>query len=299
MKDYFKKRNSDELYKEKTIGYSQIKFIYSSFVSKPILMFLSANSFISVVYGMFMKSKLSQRLIKQFIIDNDIYISECSKDVSEFKSLNDFFIRELKQDARYIDNNDSSIISPADGKILIYENINHDVLFNIKGNKYDIVKLLNDNNIANMYENCSIVIVRLAPNDYHRFHFSTNGIASNTRLIKGAYYSVSPIALKFRPSVFWENKRTITEIKNDVIGNYLYLEIGATLVGSIKQTYKPNSRVYKGAEKGYFEFGGSTVVLLFQEGKVKFDADIVNNSREGYETKIKMGQRIGTKIEHF
>ena len=297
MKGYFKIRNSDELFIEKTIGYSLIKFIYSSCMAKPILRVLCANNFVSVVYGRIMKSKLSQRLIKQFIIDNGINISESSKDVSEFKSFNDFFIRELKQDARSIDHNDSSIISPSDGKIVIYENINHDALFNIKGNKLDIVKLLNDINVANLYENCSIVIVRLAPNDYHRFHFSTDGIAANSRLINGAYYSVSPIALKFRPTIFWENKRTITEIKNDVIGDYLYLEIGATLVGSIKQTYRPNSSVNKGAEKGYFEFGGSTVVLLFKEGKVKFDADIVKNTSDGYETKIEMGQRIGTKIE--
>ena len=118
-------------------------------------------------------------------------------------------------------------------------------------------------------------------------------MATNTRIIKGKYFSVSPVALLCKPEIFFHNKRTICEIINPKIENYLYLEVGATLVGSIVQTYRSDSLVKKGDEKGYFRFGGSTVIIIFKKGRIVFDKDLVENTNNNLETAISMGESIG------
>jgi len=218
---------------------------------------------------------------------------EAVKDAHQYSSFNDFFTRELAPDARDVDFSKEVLISPADGKVLVYENINSTLEINVKNTNFNIGNLLQNSTLAKKFENCSIAIIRLAPTDYHRFHFPTDGLVSQTRLVKGLYYSVSPIALEIKPSIFWENKRTICEIENDTFGSYVYMEVGATMVGSIKQTYQSGTHIKKGDEKGYFEFGGSTVILIFQKDKVFFDKELIMNTQKGHETKIKMGERIG------
>ena len=300
-KFYYKLRNCEETFEEKVIGFCIIKFLYSSLLARPILKIITGNQFISYLYGKLMNTKYSKRFIYRFIKKHDINITESKKDISEFIHFNDFFYRELKPFSRPIDHTMEALLSPADGKILIsvgthlccppYETIKK---ISIKNNDYDICSLLQNKELSNKYENCSIVIIRLAPTDYHRFHFPCDGYAGETRVINGRYYSVSPIALSLYPKVFIENKRTLCEITNEYIGSFIYMEVGATMVGSIKQTYTPNSFIKKGDEKGYFEFGGSTVVLLFPTDKIIFDSEILRNSENGNETKIAMGERIGT-----
>ena len=139
-----------------------------------------------------------------------------------------------------------------------------------------------------------MAIARLCPSDYHRFHFPCDGIPAKPRLINGLLYSVNPIALKKNVSILSENKRMITEIETDHFGTVLYIEIGATSVGSIRQTYTPDLKVKKGDEKGYFEFGGSCIALLFEKGRVTFDADLTANTQKGIETKANFGETLGT-----
>jgi phosphatidylserine decarboxylase len=139
-----------------------------------------------------------------------------------------------------------------------------------------------------------MVIARLCPVDYHRFHFPCDGLADTPQLINGPLYSVNPIALQRRFAILSENKRVITEIESELFGTVLFVEIGATAVGTIKQTFRPNQVVYKGQEKGYFEFGGSCIVLLFEENRIVFDADLVANTKQGFETLVKFGESLGT-----
>ncbi len=138
-----------------------------------------------------------------------------------------------------------------------------------------------------------MAIVRLCPSDYHRFHFPCDGTPSKARLINGALYSVNPMALRKRISILAENKRMITEIDTERFGTILYIEIGATSVGTICQTFTPELRVEKGEEKGYFEFGGSCIVLLFERGRVEFDSDLIRNTELGFETRSNFGQSLG------
>lgn len=140
------------------------------------------------------------------------------------------------------------------------------------------------------------LILRLSSTDCHRFHFIDNGICKETKKIKGDYYSVSPIALKAVTELFCKNKREWSIFQSDSFGDVLCIEVGATCVGSIIQTYTPSKRVKKGEEKGFFKFGGSTIILFFENGKVKIDEDIIDQTNRGYETSIVMGEKIGEKV---
>lgn len=113
---------------------------------------------------------------------------------------------------------------------------------------------------------------------------------------KGDYYSVNPIALKAVSELFCKNKREWSIFNSDNFGDVLCIEVGATFVGSIMQTYVPGKRLKKGDEKGYFKFGGSTTILFFEKGKVKIDKDIIDQTNKGYETSVVLGEKIGERV---
>jgi len=136
------------------------------------------------------------------------------------------------------------------------------------------------------------MIIRLAPADYHRFHFPADGRISNSKRIDGSYYSVSPYAVKKRKRIYWENTREYSVLSTASAGDILMCEVGATMVGSIVQSYTPDTDVEKGQEKGWFAFGGSTIIILFEKGRVRVDEDILENTKKGYETSMKMGERL-------
>ena len=138
------------------------------------------------------------------------------------------------------------------------------------------------------------MLSRLCPVDYHRFHFPVTGTPGPTRLINGPLFSVSPIALGRNLSYLWENKRTITKIKTESLGTVLMLEIGATCVGTIEQTYQPDTPIHKGDEKGYFAFGGSSTIILFEPGKITLAKDLLEKSAQQIETYAKIGDSMGT-----
>jgi phosphatidylserine decarboxylase len=179
-------------------------------------------------------------------------------------------------------------------KILAYDDISNSD-FIIKGYRFDIFSFLNNARLAQNYLDGTLVIIRLAPFDYHRFHFPISGNVSPITRIDGDYYSVSPLALRKITEIFCLNKREFTIISNPLFGDVIMTEVGATMVGSIVQTYTGNF-VKKGEEKGYFKFGGSTVVLLFEKNKIRIDDDLLINTLKGYETVIKEGERIGASM---
>jgi phosphatidylserine decarboxylase len=166
-------------------------------------------------------------------------------------------------------------------------------LIQIKGMNYSLYDLLQDEKLAAQYEGGTYLLLRLCPIDYHRFHFFDGGVCGPVKKIKGEYYSVNPIALDKIPELFCRNKREYSVFKTDNFGDVLYIEVGATSVGSIIQTYTPNKRVERGAEKGYFKFGGSTVILVFQKGVTAIDSDIIEQTMLGFETRVIAGERIG------
>lgn len=278
---------------EKVYGHRALSLLYGDgfwrgAFSKIVLPAVAHFPLFSRLYGRLQKRAASRVKIAPFIKTYGIDESEFAS--SDFKSFNDFFIRKLKPEKRPIVKDPEVVAMPADGRYLVYPTFNR---FVVKGQEFSLFEFLQSRADSSRYSEGSMATIRLCPSDYHRFHFPCDGVATPARLINGPLYSVNPIALKRRLAILAENKRMVTEIDTENFGTILYIEIGATAVGTIKQTYSPQKPVKKGQEKGYFEFGGSCIVLLFEKGKVQFDEDLVRNTECGIETRANFGTSLG------
>ena len=283
-------RRSKEIKIEQIYGEAWLRWLYHNPAGQLSLYSIVKRKFVSDWYGNRMNKPESAKKIPDFVKKYHIDLSEAKK--QKFESFNDFFSRELKPEARPIDTRSNVLVSPADGKILAYQNINKQD-FIVKGYRFNLYEFLNDSLLAKKYQNGSLLIVRLCPTDYHRFHFPTDGTVIDYQKIAGPLFSVSPIALRKKVEIICQNKREHTQIKTSLFGDIIMSEVGATMVGSIVQSYK-NKDIEKGEEKGYFLFGGSTVVLLFEQGKIQIDTDLLENTKNGLETEVKMGEKIGS-----
>jgi phosphatidylserine decarboxylase len=282
-------RASSERKIEKVYGHKALSLLYGNnpIFSCLLLPLLAHCPLFSQFFGYLQKRPSSARKIAPFVEAYDVDTTEFAE--TTFASFNDFFTRKLKPEVRPIHPDPNVLIMPADGRYLVYPEFDS---FAIKGKTFSLECFLCNSALANRYRRGSMAIIRLCPTDYHRFHFPADGVPSAPRLIKGPLYSVNPIALCKRIGILAENKRMITELETEKFGTILYVEIGATSVGSIHQTYVPNHPVRKGDEKGFFEFGASCIVLLFEEGKVQFDADLIANTESGLETLGHLGQSL-------
>ncbi len=285
-------RESGLLKTEKVAAEKWLVWLYNNPVGEATLWALVKRKLVSSVYGTRMDRPSSTKKIHPFVEEFDIDMSSVQK--QEFNSFNDFFTRKLKNYARPVDTISTIAVSPADGKLLAYADISNSD-FIIKGYRFDILSFLNNSGLAQNYLDGTLVIIRLAPPDYHRFHFPISGSVSPITRIDGDYYSVNPLALRKMTEIFCLNKREFTIVSNPLFGDVVMAEVGATMVGSMVQTYSGDF-VNKGEEKGYFKFGGSTAVLLFEKNKIRIDDDLLINTQKGYETSIKQGERIGVSM---
>lgn len=291
--DYIE-RESKKVLKEEVPSGGLLKWLYNTPTGKASLNILVKRKLFSRVTGWYMDRSISRKKIKKFIKKYDINMSHYElPDSGRFSNFNKFFYRKIKDTARPIG---AHIVSPADGKAVAFQNINSSSSFYIKGSEFSLKEFLQDYSLANKYNNGAMIIVRLAPTDYHRFHFPASGVISQSKIIKGRYFSVSPLALKKNLEIFCRNQREYSILKTEDYGDILISEIGATMVGSIIQNYKKDSHVKKGSEKGYFAFGGSTLLLLFEEGKIEIDQDLLEHTINGYETEVRMGETIARKM---
>jgi phosphatidylserine decarboxylase len=282
-------RQSSEIKTEKVAGESWLVWLYNNPIGELSLHTLVKRKFITSRYGEMMDSPESVDKIKPFVENYEVDLSIAQK--QEFISFNDFFIRKLRPDSRPVNRDSNVVVSPADGKVLAYSNISKKD-FIVKGYRFNVREFLKDDSLANKYKDGSLLLFRLCPADYHRFHFPVCGIVSPVSQIDGSYYSVNPMAIKKIVKIFCENKREYVTISTLNFGDVIMAEIGATLVGSIIQTYQGNLAV-KGEEKGYFEFGGSSIVLMFEKGRIKIDDDLLLYTKNNLETGVRMGERIG------
>ncbi|MCB1075113.1 MAG: phosphatidylserine decarboxylase [Simkania sp.] len=291
-------RETGKVHKEKIYGKFFIEALYgtsilSKFFSWIFLPLISRSPFFSLLYGRKQKSAKSRKKVIPFIEMFHVDASEFLKSPHEFTSFNDFFIRKLKPTSRPIAKGNDVAILPADGRHLFYPSFGEAEGFYVKGRKFDLELLLQDDFLFDIYKRGSMVISRLCPTDYHRYHFPCECIPTKAKLINGPLYSVNPMALRKNIMILNENKRMLTQLKTKTFGTILFIEVGATFVGSIKQTYSPQSLCKKGQEKGYFEFGGSCIIMLFTPGAIVFDEDLIASSKKQIEVKAKMGEQFG------
>ncbi|PRP81133.1 hypothetical protein PROFUN_01967 [Planoprotostelium fungivorum] len=237
----------------------------------------------------------SKEEIQPFIKNYNLPINEILLPLDQFENFNEFFYRKLKPEARPIYNphQGDSAVSPADCRMHVFPTITAATQMWIKGKNFNLKNLLQDSHLEKKYEGGSLVIARLAPQDYHRYHSPVTGRISKPVEHSGAYYTVNPIAIRTRLDVYTENRRTILEIQSEEFGDVCFIAVGATMVGSIVLTVKEGDVVQKGDEIGYFAFGGSTCLVLYQKGKIQYDEDLLNNSNKPLETLVKMGVSIG------
>ena len=286
-------RSEGKLKTETIYGERALRWVYGNPLGRMAQWLLIRRWIVSAYYGRKMDELESCSRIKPFIKKYCLDESEFAECASEYLSFNEFFYRKLKPESRPVDEAVDSIIFPADGRHMAFANISSENNFFVKGQEFDLTQFLGDADLAKRYEGGSMLLSRLCPVDYHRFHFPCAGKAGIPRLINGWLYSVNPIALITRPTIFWENKRVVTSLESNNFGQVQVVEVGATMVGGITQTYIPEEQVAKGEEKGYFAFGGSSVVILFEKDRIRFDPDLLENTSNGYETYTRFGERVG------
>jgi len=289
-------RKKKTYYKENVAGGGILNFMYSNSIAKTFLPEIASRKFFSKLYGLGCDSKFSKKYIQTFVAKFNINMDEYEKSIYDYSSFNDFFYRKLSKYSRNICKDEKSFISPCDGKLLAIEKIDETSSFTVKGFKYTLNELFQNEDLSKNYSNGTCLIFRLCPTDYHRFHFVDSGTCSKSTFIKGKYYSVNPVALENISKVLSENKREYSILKSDNFDDVIYIEVGATFVGSIIQTYSSSSKINRGDEKGYFKFGGSTVIVMLKKNVLKLDDDICYQSNLGIETAVYMGEKIGVRI---
>lgn len=288
-------RYTQRLEEEQVYGARWMRWTYGNPFGRLALELLVKRPFFSRWYGWRMNRPASARKIRPFIRTYELNVAEFADPPYSFRTFNEFFYRRLRADARPIDPDPNVVVFPADARHLGFSDASQiDGVF-VKGQKFNLARLLGDAELANRYARATVVLSRLCPVDYHRFHFPVAGKASETILLNGPLYSVNPIALRRNLAYLWENRRTLTMLTTESFGTVLMLEIGATNVGSIRQTFRPG-QIAKGDEKGYFEFGGSSTLLLFEPGRVQLAEDLLERSRHQTELYARVGDRLGVGL---
>lgn len=278
---------------ERVYGERWMRLAYENPVGRFFVWLLARRAVFSRWYGYKMKKPESALRVLPFISKYDIDVDEFVKSPFDYKTFNEFFYRALKAEARPIAAGDRVAVFPADGRHLAFPDVDAAAGFYVKGVKFSLRDLLGDETLAARLAGGAMLISRLCPVDYHRFHFPVAGVPGEPRLINGFLYSVSPVALKRRLNYLVENKRVVTLIETAEFGVVVMIEVGATNVGSIQQSFVTGRPVKKGEEKGLFAFGGSCVITIFERGRIRFDADVVAQSEKQMETYARMGDRLG------
>lgn len=267
-----------------------LKYLYQTRAGRTLLRIL-IKPWVSKFGGMFLNAPFSKLAIKPFVKSNHINLDEY--ETKEFHSYNEFFCRKIKKGMRIPDSNENVFIAPCDSKLTVYP-ISENGKYKIKDTEYTIRTLTKSRKIQKYYEGGYIFVFRLTVDDYHRYCYIDDGVKTKNYRIQGVFHTVNPIANDEYP-IYKENTREFSLLKSKHFKTVLMMEVGALMVGKIVN-YHQAKEVKRGEEKGRFEFGGSTVILCVKKDVVHVDEDILNNSQAGFETVVKMGEGIGTRM---
>ena len=279
-------RKSGVLYEDKQYGERALRFLYGSVLGRIILRCFVVGKWYSEYNARKNKRPDSVKKIAPFVEEYGIKLSDFEE--REYESFADFFTRRLKPGKREFATGCNDFIAVADSKLTCYE-ITDDGKIPIKNSIYTANEIVGEEIDEDFYGGYCLVF-RLTVDDYHRYCFFDNGSVKRTKYIEGRLHTVSPISSK-RYKVFSENCRSVSYLETENFGECYQVEIGALLVGRIIN--HPASRFVKGEEKGYFEMGGSTVVVMVKKDTLHIDKDLLDNSKNGIETKVLIGERIG------
>ncbi len=264
--------------------------LYHTFYGRFLLKVMTLPAF-SKMAGSFMNSEFSRLYIKRFIKKNNIDLSEYK--IENWQNFNEFFTRKFKAGKRTPVMTDNTLIAPCDGYISVYE-ITENSAFRIKDTPYSINELLADDSFESQYKGGLCLIFRLTPSDYHRYIYPDSGAKGKNIFIPGKLHTVRPLVHDFVP-VYKTNCREYTILRTNNFDDIVFVEVGAMLVGKICN-YHQEHNFKRGEEKGKFEFGGSTIIMLIKKGVAQLDEDIRATTNTDCEIKVKLGEQIGKKI---
>lgn len=285
MKIWDRKRNI--FYEEKEYGKKKLDFLYNTFLGRILLKLIFSRVWFSKLQAIYQNSKISKRKILPFILKYNVDMSVYEN--QSYNSFSDFFKR--KRDIKN-ESFENELIAIADSKLQVFS-IQDNLELKIKQSIYSLNELIQDEQIVKKYKDGTCLIYRLSMDDYHRFMFLDDGSIINSKKIKGVLHTIRPISKRY--NVFCQNSRQVTFLNTKNFGRVIQIEVGAMLVGKIVNYKKINFKRLE--EKGYFDFGGSTIVQLFEKEKIKIDGDILAKSKENIETKVEIGMKIGEKYD--
>ncbi len=265
-----------------------VNFLYHTAPGRALLQLLIRPG-VSKALGAFLDTGLSRHLVGPFVKSTKLDLSDYPD--RRYLSFNDFFTRTVREGRRPVNMDPDTLVAPCDGKLTVYP-ITEDALFDIKYSVYAVKDLLQDEVLAKEYEGGTCLIFRLTPDDFHRYSFMDDGKVLKTETIPGVLHTVRPIAFRRYP-IFSENAREYAVLDTANFGKVVQMEVGALFVGRIVNL--PLAEFSRGQEKGKFEFGGSTVVLLLKKDAAVIDEELLENTRQGRESVVRLGQSIGRK----
>lgn len=285
-------RQAQEVRGEEICAEKWLRFAYQKGVGRTLTQLFGKRRSLNWIAGLYFSSPLSVAKIKEFIRDQKIDMSDFEE--RDFKSFNDFFARRMKPAVRSWPSEPWSFPAFAEGRYLAYERVDPLQSFPVKGHDLTARALLADGDQAEAFRGGPVVIARLAPRDYHRFHYPDSGRHIADVDIPGHLHSVNPIALREHSSILATNHRKVSYLTTNNFGRLAYIEVGALGVGKIRQTHDTDANFSRGDEKGYFAYGGSTVIVLGQPGYWTPDSDLLEKSSQEQETFVRLGESIAT-----
>lgn len=287
---------------EQVYGDKFIKFMYCSIAGKKIGG-LFTNKYFSKAYGAFQDLPSSSRKVRPFIEKFSIPIEDYEPGTrpandprDSYRSFNEFFIRRFKLGKRPFVHEQNRMPAFAEARYVGFDAIEEKSRYPVKGNYLLAKDIIANDQVSKIFDGGPMLIARLCPVDYHRYHYPDGGKVLDHFSVPGVYDSVNPFALQYKNQIFIKNERYVSILQTENFGRLAYVEVGAICVGKIVQTHRWNKPFLRGEEKGYFLFGGSTVILLGEKGAWKPSSDISSNTSKGIETYLHLGQEVATKL---
>jgi phosphatidylserine decarboxylase len=299
MIPYFN-RVTRKIENEQVYGGTYLNWAYQNRLGFFLTEHVFSKRWLSRIFGAIEDSSMSRSKIETFIRRYGIRMEDFEE--TSYSCFNDFFIRKFKPGVRTFSASEKDFCAGAEARYLVFPDLKPRQKFKVKGLEIDLEELLQDPGLARSFEGGCLILARLCPVDYHRFHFPFSGLLTRFHRIAGGLHSVNPVAIEAAPRVFLENERQVAVMEHPKFGSTAMIEVGALGVGKIVQSaYSPTTplplKFEKGLEKGYFLFGGSTVIWLLQKDKIKLSRDLLEHSAKGVETWVPLGQPLGELIE--
>lgn len=290
-------RISGKIETEKVYGEGAVRWLYENSVGK-FLAPLICKAPLSILYGEIQNLPWSAGKIPSFIQNYNINMDDFLPENGKYKNFNEFFIRKFRDGKRPFIKNKKELAAFAEARYFGYISMTDDQKIPVKGSLLSAAGLLENSKWAEVFKDGPLLLARLCPVDYHRFHYPDDGKIIEDYRVHGLYHSVNPVALKAKPEIFIQNERHVTILDTLNFGKLAYIEVGAICVGKIVQSKKlqPQMNFQRGEEKGYFLFGGSTVIVLGEKGRWMPTADIIEHTNQGIETYLHIGTSAGVSF---